>query len=74
MTTKEIAHSTIEQLAEEELEDFIAEFHRVHPSETNSDDQTRRDEAFKKLESLRKNKPNFDEKKALAEYREEKFG
>ena len=74
MSTKEIAYSIIEQLTEEELEGFVTLFSRVHRPQTDSDDQARRDEAFKTLESLRKNIPDFDEKKALAEYREEKFG
>ena len=74
MSTKELAYSIIDQLTEEELEGFVALFRRVHPPETDSDDQTRRDKAFKMLEGLRKNIPDFDEKKALAEYREEKFG
>lgn len=74
MSTREIAYSIFEQLTEEELEGFVALFRRVHPPKANDNDQARRDEAFSKLESLRRNIPDFDEKKALAEYRGEKFG
>lgn len=74
MSTREIAYSIFEQLTEEELEGFVALFRRVHPPKTVDSDQARRDEAFRKLESMRRNIPDFDEKKALSEYREEKYG
>ena len=44
------------------------------PSKPENIDQKKRDEAFNTLESLRKSVSDFDEKKALAEYRKEKFG
>lgn len=75
MSTRELAYSIFEQLTEEELEGFVALFRRVHPPKNDdSAAQARRDEAFRRLEKLRKNIPDFDEKKALAEYREEKYG
>lgn len=74
MSTKEIAYSIFEQLTEKELEGFVALFRRIHPPKPVDTDQARRDEAFRKLESMRRNIPDFDEKKALAEYREEKYG
>ena len=37
-------------------------------------EQARRDEAFRKLESMRKRVIGLDDKKELAEYREEKYG
>lgn len=33
-----------------------------------------RQRAFERLESLRRSIPDFDEKKELAEYRDEKYG
>lgn len=72
MSTKEIAYSILEQLSEEQLKGFIALFQGVYP--TKDDDQAKRDEAFGKLQSMRKRIPDLDEKKELAEYREEKYG
>lgn len=73
MSTKEIAYSIIDQLTEEELEGFVALFRRVHQPE-NNDEMKKRREAFERLEKLRRYIPDLDEKKALAEYREEKYG
>ena len=73
MSTKELAYSIIEQLTEEELEGFVALFRRVHPPKNDDEMKTRR-EAFERLEKLRRYIPDLDEKKALAEYREEKYG
>ena len=74
MSTRDIAYSIFEQLTEEELEGFVALFRRVHPPKADDIDQARRDEAFNVLESLVKNVPDLDEKKELAEYREDKYG
>lgn len=74
MSTRELAYSIFEQLTDEELEGFVALFRRIHPPKEENIDRKKRDEAFNTLESLRKNVPDFDEKKALAEYRKEKFG
>lgn len=73
MNTRELAYSIFEQLTDEELEGFVALFRRIHPPKVEDIDQKKRDEAFNTLESLRKSVSDFDEKKALAEYRKEKF-
>ena len=72
MSTREIAYSIFEQLTEEELKGFVALFQRVHPPKT--DDAAERRAAFERLEKMRRPIPNLDEKKELAEYREEKYG
>lgn len=72
MSTREIAYSIIDQLTEEELEKFIAQFRRK--SRTEADDLKERREAFERLQKLCRYIPDLDEKKELAEYREEKYG
>lgn len=74
MSTREIAYSIFEQLTEEQLKGFISLFSGIYQAKEDDNDQARRDEAFKRLEAMRRKIPDFDEKKALAEYREEKFG
>ena len=74
MSTREIAQSIFEQLTEEQLKGFIALFSGVYHVSDSDNGQERREEAFRKLESMRRNIPDFDEEKALEEYREEKFG
>ena len=74
MSTKEIAYSILERLSEEQLKGFIALFSGVYPDKDDNDAQARRDEAFQRLEKMRRPMPNLDEKKELAEYREEKYG
>ncbi len=72
MSTKEIAYKIIEQLSEEQLKGFIALFQGVYP--TKDDDMAKRRAAFERLEKMCKYIPDLDEKKELAEYREEKYG
>ena len=74
MSTKEIAYSIFEQLTEEELQGFVALFRRVHPPKTDDDDIAERRAIFEELEKMRRPMPDLDEKKELAEYREEKYG
>ncbi len=93
MSTKEIAYSIFEQLDEDELEGFIALFHKLHPPKTQENSEKRspkntafreitsptenmeeRRAAFERIEKLRRPIPDLDEKKELAEYREERFG
>ncbi len=72
MSTKEIAYSIFEQLTENELQGFIALFSRAYPPKSN--DLESRRAAFERLEKLCRYIPELDEKKELAEYREEKYG
>ena len=72
MSTREMAYSIFEQLTDEELQGFIALFRRAFPP--MSDDVTERREAFERLEKMCRYIPDLDEKKELAEYREEKYG
>ena len=74
MSTKEMAYSIFEQLTEEELQGFVALFRRVHPPKTDEDDIAERRAIFEELEKMRRPIPDLDEKKELAEYREEKYG
>ena len=74
MSIREIAYSIIDQLTKEELESFVVLFGRVHPPKSDEDDLKKRREAFERLEKLRRYIPDLDEKKELAEYREEKYG
>ena len=71
MSTRETAYQIFEQLNEEQLKGFIAMFREIYP--VKDDEQKIRDEAFETLESLRRSVPDFDEKRALEEYREEKY-
>ena len=70
MSTREMAYSIIEQLTEEELQGFIALFKRMFTPK--NDDMAERRAAFERLEKSCRYIPYLDEKKELAEYREEK--
>ena len=72
MSTRDMAYSIFSRLSEEQLKGFIALFRDVYP--IDDEDQKRRDEAFKKLQALRRNVPDFDEEKELAEYMTERYG
>ena len=82
MSTREIAYNIFQQLTEEELKGFIALFQRIYSvnNETSpdidaeSDEMEKRHAAFMRMEKLRRPIPDLDEKKELAEYREEKYG
>ena len=67
-----MAYSIFEQLSEEQLKGFILMFRDIYP--VRDDEQKVREEAFNRLESLRKSNHDLDEKKELAEYRIEKYG
>ena len=71
MSTREIAYSIFEQLSEEELQGFIALFRKMYPPK--NDDMAERREAFERMKSVCRYIPELDEKKQLAEYREEKY-
>ncbi len=72
MSTRDIAYSIFNRLSEEQLKGFIAMFREQYP--VVDEDQNKRDVAFQKLQALRRSVPEFDEKKALEEYRKEKYG
>ncbi len=72
MSTREIAYSIFQQLGEKELQGFIALFSKAYPPK--NDDMAERRAAFERLEKLRRPMQELDEKKELAEYREEKYG
>ena len=74
MSKQEQAISILKQFSDVELDRFIAYFGIIYPAGESGDDQVKRDEAFKELEKLRKNIPDFDEKKEVEEYRKERFG
>jgi hypothetical protein len=82
MSTREIAYNIFQQLTEDELKGFIALFQRVYSvknetspaSDEESVDMEKRRAAFMRMEKLRRPMPDLDEKKELAEYREEKYG
>ena len=72
MNTKEQAYRIIDRLDDEQLTGFVSLFSMVL-NDIDSE-QVKRDIAFEKLQKLRKNVQTFDDKKALEEYREEKYG
>ncbi len=71
MSTREIAYSIFEQLSEEELQGFIALFRKMYPPK--NDDMAERRAAFERMKGVCRYIPELDEKKELAEYREEKY-
>ena len=72
MGTREIAYRIFEKLTEEELQGFIALFKRAYLLE--DDDMKERQATFDRLERMCRYVPDFDEKKELEEYRQEKYG
>ena len=72
MSTREMAYSIFEQLTDEELQGFIALFKRLYLLE--DDDMKERQAAFGRLEKMCRYVPDFDAKKELEEYRQEKYG
>ena len=81
MSAKEMAYSIIDQLGEEELQGFITLFRRLYPpkdnlvnSEQEHDEMAERHAAFERMKKACHYIPDLDEKKELAEYREEKYG
>lgn len=68
MRIREIAYSIFEQLTEEEL----ALFRRAYPPKI--EDRDTHTKAFARLEQMCRLMPDLDEKRELAEYREEKYG
>lgn len=72
MSTREMAYQIFQKLNEEELQGFIALFKRAYLSE--DDDMKERQAAFDRLEKMCRYVPNFDEKRELEEYRQEKYG
>ena len=72
MSTREKAYSIFEQLSEAELQGFIALFSRAFPPK--EDDVAERIASFEEMEKLCRYIPDLDEKRALDEYREEKYG
>lgn len=71
MNTREIAYSIFEQLDEEELQGFITLFQKAYPPKT--DDINECLKAFERMKEVCRYIPELDEKKELAEYREEKY-
>ena len=72
MSTKELAYSIFSRLNEEQLKEFIAIFKGMCPVEENSEHN--KNEAFEKLQGLRRTIPDLDEKKELDEYLSERYG
>ena len=72
MSTREIAYQIFQKLNEEELQGFIALFKRAYLLEDH--DMKERQAAFDRLEKMCRYVPNFDEKRELEEYRQEKYG
>ena len=70
MSTRDIAAQILNRLTEEQLKGFIALFHDILP--TKEDNSAKREEAFDRLDKMRRNIPDLDEKKELEEYRRER--
>ena len=84
MSTREIAYSIFNQFDEEALQGFIAFFSKFYPPKIDTkadysefgnttDNMEERRAAFERLEKMCRHIPDIDEKKELAEYREEKY-
>lgn len=71
MSTRDIAAQILNRLTEEQLKSFIALFHDILP--TKEDNSAKREEAFDRLDKMRRNIPDLDEKKELEEYRRERY-
>jgi len=69
---KEYARNTVRK----EFNENFSKWAEIDDNNATDEDieQARRDEAFRKLESMRKRVIGLDDKKELAEYREEKYG
>ena len=78
MSTREIAYSIIDRLSEKQLRGFIAMFGENDPKENDDDnfEEERRKSmaAFEELQKMIKEVPDLDYDKALAEYRDERYG
>ena len=72
MSTKELAFSIFSRLNEEQLKGFIAMFKEMYPVDEN--DLQNKNDAFEKLQGLRRTIPDLDEKKELDEYRSVRYG
>ena len=72
MSTKELAYNFFSQLNEEQLKGFIAMFKGMYPVDENSEQN--KNDAFEKLQALRRTIPDLDEKKELDEYLSERYG
>lgn len=72
MSTQELAYSIFSQLNEEQLKGFIAMFKEMYPVDENS--EPNKNDAFEKLQGIRRTIPDLDEKKELDEYRSERYG
>ena len=78
MSTREIAYSIIDRLSEKQLRGFIAMFGE---SDHDDEDKVRFEAerrksmaAFEELQKMIKEVPDLDYDKALAEYRDERYG
>ena len=74
MSTREIALDIFNRLNERQLKGFIALFSPNEELYAKDSDMAERRAAFARMEKLRRPMPELDEKKELAEYREEKYG
>lgn len=72
MSTKELAYSIFSRLNEEQLKGFIAMFKGMYP--VDEDNAPNKNDAFEKLQSLRRTIPDLDEEKELDEYRSARYG
>lgn len=72
-TLRKDAMDLLEQIPEDKLH-FIVQIMQGVSGLSKTEDQTIRDRAFEKLESLRRKAPQLDYDKELESYREEKYG
>ena len=74
MSKQEQAINILKRFSDDELERFIAYFGIIYPADKKDDDLAERKAAFERMKSVCRYIPDLDEKKELAEYREEKYG
>ena len=68
------AYFILQRLPEEKLREALSYLRSIDEPEDIETVRKRKHEAFLRLEQLRRPIPDLDEKKELAEWREEKFG
>ena len=74
MSNRELAIRIVDKMSEEQLAGFISMFEQFYHVKKNTDINAEKKMAFEKLEKMIRPISNLDEKKELAEYRDERYG
>ena len=74
MVKQEQAINILKQFNDAELDRFIAYFSIIYPVRSDENEMQKRRDAFERMKQVSRYIPGLDDKKELAEYREEKYG